>query len=242
MDAASQPAPTTRQKRSRAWLQAAAPGQPCRIKTCGMSRDEDVDAVNEARPDLVGFIVDVPRSRRTVTPGRFSRLAGRVEVGTVGETGACVRVGVFVDEPLCNLTQIVLQTARRSIDVVQLHGHEDDAYVDELHERTGIGVIQAFQLHEEQDARRAQASHADLVLLDSGQGSGTAFDWSYARLVDRPFLLAGGLAPLTIARAVAEVHPWGVDLSSGLESGVHKDPAKIRAAVEAVRELNARPA
>jgi phosphoribosylanthranilate isomerase len=231
------PTPTERQQQVRAWMRRAEAGQPCRIKTCGMFRPEDIDAVNDARPDLVGFIVDFPHSHRTLTPARFARLAGSVACGPMDEEGACVRVGVFVDEPLDELEFIVTSSARHAIDAVQLHGRENDAYVDQLHADTGIGIIQAFQLHGEQDVLHARVSHADMVLLDSGQGTGKPFDWKLLAGFDRPFLLAGGLGPDNVAEAVEHVHPWGVDMSSSLETGRNKDPEKIAAAVQAVRKL-----
>ena len=80
-----------------------------------------------------------------------------------------------------------------------------------------------------------QGYYADLVLLDNGYGTGRTFDWSLAGGVNRPFLLAGGLAPDNIPEAVAALHPYGVDISSGVETGGQKDRGKILAAVSAAR-------
>ncbi|MDR4015614.1 MAG: phosphoribosylanthranilate isomerase, partial [Eggerthellaceae bacterium] len=109
------------------------------------------------------------------------------------------------------------------------------AYISELRHHTGGGTIQAFQVGNEEDASRAEGSAADMVLLDNGQGTGAAFDWSYVSRMHRPFILAGGLTPENVGEALDEVRPWGVDMSSGLETDKLKDPEKIAAAVREVR-------
>ena len=86
----------------------------------------------------------------------------------------------------------------------------------------GINMFRSFQ--------------PDLVLLDNGQGTGQTFDWSLLANWDRPFLLAGGLTPQTLPAAIRTLRPWGVDLSSGVETAGSKDPQKIQAAVAAARE------
>ena len=147
------------------------------------------------------------------------------------------RVGVFVDYPLDALVDLVKQGA---VDLVQLHGAETNAYIEELRQRTGVGIIQAFRVREPADVQRAEASLADMVLLDNGQGTGQQFDWDLVSVVHRPFMLAGGLGPENVAEAVEEVRPWGVDMSSGVETDKLKDPEKMVAAVEAVRAAGKR--
>jgi ABC-type Zn uptake system ZnuABC Zn-binding protein ZnuA len=122
-----------------------------------------------------------------------------------------------------------------AIAIAQLHGHEDADYIAELRKLTRIGIIQAFQVHGAADVEAAQESVAEMVLLDAGQGSGERFDWSLLRDFGRPYILAGGLTPANVADAIARLHPWGVDLSSGLETDKLKDPAQIQAAVAAVK-------
>lgn len=218
---------------------------PCLIKCCGMFRHEDIVAVNAAHPDMVGFVVNVPSSHRSVSLDALSRLANSVDP-------SIVRVGVFVDEKPETIVHVV---AHASIDVVQLHGHEDEAYVLDLRTRlsaTGCQIresvkrvmphrprttpiICAFRIRCAADLDRARASSADLILLDNGQGSGARFDWSLISHVGRPFMLAGGLTPDNVFEAIRDVQPWAVDMSSGLETNHLKDPHKIRAAVAAVR-------
>ena len=222
----------TRQIQAREWLLSGAAASQPRVKLCGMFRDEDVQAVAEARPDLCGFIVDFPKSHRNVTPARLAGLCDRL-LECEPASAPIWRVGVFVDEPMEQLVRIV---DAGCIDLVQLHGSEDAAYIDELRDRTGVGIIQAFRIRSAADAAAAEASAADLVLLDNGQGTGEGFDWSLVASVGRPFMLAGGLGPENVAQAIEEVRPWGVDMSSGIETEKLKDPAKMASAVAAVRK------
>ncbi len=220
-----------RQAQAREWLLSEEAASQPRVKLCGMFRDVDMQAVADARPDMCGFIVGFPKSHRSVEPDRLNDLCATLREAE--PDGAPIwRVGVFVDMPLDRLAGIVESGC---IDLVQLHGSEDSAYVEELRRRTGVGIIQAFRVRSASDAAAAEDSAADLVLLDNGQGTGAGFDWSLAASVQRPFMLAGGLGPENAARAIAEVRPWGVDMSSGVETAKLKDPAKMVAAVAAVR-------
>lgn len=198
-----------------------------KIKICGLSREEDIQAVNETRPDFCGFIIDCPRSRRNVSPERVKELVK-------GLRGDIVPVGVFVNAPLALPAKMVREGVIRAI---QLHGQEDEAYIRRLKEQTEVPVIKAIPMDESQDARRAQESPADLVILDKGGGgTGQVFDWKLAQGVTRPFLLAGGLNLQNLEIALEAVNPWGVDLSSGVETQGYKDREKIIAAVAAVRK------
>lgn len=205
---------------------APAPDDPCHVKLCGMSRTEDVEAANACRPDLVGFVVDFPRSHRNVPVEGLSSLVAELD-------SSIPAVGVFVDEPVGR----VVDAVAAGLNVVQLHGDEDEAYLVRLREALpqGTPVIQAFRIRTAADVERANASTADLVLLDAGQGSGQAFDWALLAHATRPYLLAGGLGPDNVALAIRGLRPWGVDMSSGIETDRRKDPDKMAAAVAAVR-------
>ena len=198
-----------------------------RIKICGLTRPEDVRYVNTAKPDWCGFILNFPSSRRNVTPEHARALRAGLDPD--------IRpVGVFVDRPVEEVAALLNSGV---ISVAQLHGREDNAYISVLRTLApGCVVWRAFQLRSQADLAAADASGADLVLLDNGRGTGQTFDWSLAGSVHRPFLLAGGLTPESIPRAVAALRPYGLDLSSGVETDGVKDPAKIQAAVTAARE------
>ncbi len=207
--------------------------QPTRVKLCGISRDEDVRAVLRAAPDMCGIVVDYPCSLRSVTPDVAARL------GKLLEGSGIERVGVFVDAFHTTIERLV---AAGALDAVQLHGHETPAYIEELRARLALAapdrhvrIIQAFRVRAPQDVQAARQSPADLVLLDNGRGTGEAFDWGLVADVGRPFVLAGGLAPGNVARAIAAVRPYAVDMSSGIETDGSKDPRKMMEAVAAVR-------
>ena len=202
----------------------ATSGDALRVKLCGMSRDEDIVAVNDAGPDLCGFVINFPRSPRSVSPESLGRLVGELD-----ET--ILAVGVFVDQP----TVFVAQVAHDLVDVVQLHGSERNSYIARLRTLTDAPIIQAFRVRTNADVMRANASCADLVLLDNGWGTGRPFDWSLIGGVRCPFMLAGGLTADNVAGAIRSLSPWGVDMSSGIETDGRKDSQKIKAATQAAR-------
>ena len=195
------------------------------IKLCGLSRPEDVAAANLVGPDLVGFVVDFPRSHRSVASAHLRSLAKDVRPDVA-------RVGVFVDQPAKTIARLWEQGA---IDCAQLHGSEGEDYLETLRALVDVPIVQAFRMNTPADVRLAQRSSADLVLLDGGQGAGRTFDWSLVRDVRRPFLLAGGLGPANVVEAIRQVRPWGVDMSTGIETDGRKDIQKMKAAVAAVR-------
>ena len=199
-----------------------------RIKICGLSREEDIANVNEAGPDYCGFIIQVPRSRRNVSPERAAELSIRLD-------GRITPVGVFVNAP----AELPARLAREGIiRMIQLHGQEDEDYIQRLRGLTDVPVIQAFSVASREDVRRAKDSSADYGLLDpGGGGTGMTFDWGLIGSMDRPFILAGGLTLENLTEAVKRVRPWCVDVSSGVETEGYKDQEKIKAAVAAVRRM-----
>ncbi len=133
---------------------------------------------------------------------------------------------------------IVRLCREQGIDIAQLHGGQDEAFIAGLRKRLpGVPIWAAFKIGSEADVRAAAKSSADMVLLDGGEGSGRAFDWSLADGLGRPFVLAGGLTPESIREAAERLRPYAVDISSGVETGGRKDGGKIRAAVAAARGI-----
>lgn len=195
-----------------------------RIKICGLFRPCDIEYVNAARPDWCGFIVSFPRSHRNCAPDQVRALRR-------GLDSAVTPVGVFVDQPVEAVAELLNDG---TLSIAQLHGREDAAYIAALRAAApGHPVWKAFKVRGPEDLTAANASPADLVILDNGYGTGETFDWSLAGGVTRPFLLAGGLTPENIPDAVRLLRPYGLDLSSGVETDKRKDPEKIRAAVSA---------
>lgn len=196
-----------------------------KIKLCGLTRPRDVEAANALKPDYVGFVF-APKSRRYVTPQQAEALRALLAPG--------IRpVGVFVNETAEGVAELLNGGV---IDLAQLHGGEDGAYIRRLRALTERPVVQAFRVASGEDIRRAEESAADGILLDSGAGSGETFDWTLLERVSRPYFLAGGLGPDNVRQAVERLRPYGVDVSSGIETDGKKDPAKMAAFVAAVRK------
>ena len=190
-----------------------------------MTRLCDINAVNELRPEYVGFVF-APGSKRRVTPDQAAELNARLIDGVAP-------VGVFVNEPIENVCRLVDDGV---IDVVQLHGSEDEAYISRLRERFHGIVIQAFKIRSEEDVLKANRSSADFILLDSGAGTGKTFDWKLIENIGRPYFLAGGLSPENAEDAVKALHPFALDVSSGIETNGVKDKLKMTAFIMAVRK------
>lgn len=195
-----------------------------KIKLCGLSRPADIECANELCPDYVGFVF-AKGSRRYVTPEQAKILSGMLHRDIQA-------VGVFVDEDADTVVRLLSDGI---IDIAQLHGHEDEAYIKALRTRCENHVIRAFRMTKEEDAAAVMASSADFVLLDPGAGDGRTFDWSIAKQVTRPFFLAGGLDCDNVRDAVRALAPYAVDVSSGIETDGVKDPDKMKEFARLVR-------
>lgn len=205
------------------------------IKLCGLREPEEIALVNELRPDKVGFML-YEKSKRYCPHERLAALKAQLDP-------AIAAVGVAVNAAPEELAALVAQGL---VDELQLHGQEDEAYLQQLRQLlraqgTKVTVSQAFSIKSSADLERALTSSADCLLLDAGSGgTGKCFDWSLLTpaLRARPWLLAGGLNPHNVAAAIERLAPYGVDVSSGIEepegSG-HKSLALMRAFCAAVR-------
>lgn len=196
-----------------------------KIKMCGLFHPCDIRAANEIKPEYIGFVFS-PGSRRYVTYGQASELKALLEPDIRA-------VGVFVDENPKTVADLLDQGV---IDIVQLHGREDESYIKKLRTLTDCPVIQAFCVKNEYDVAQAQRSTADYILLDSGAGTGTIFDWKLIQDIQRPYFLAGGLSPDNVGEAVRYLYPYAVDVSSGIETDGRKDKIKMAAFAAAVRK------
>ena len=197
-----------------------------KIKLCGLTRPCDIDMANQLKPDFIGFVF-AKKSKRYAPPELARELKARL-------SPEIQAVGVFVNEPVESVAALLEEGI---IDMAQLHGKEDEGYIASLRARTKKPILQAFRMDTREDVLAANRSSADFVLLDSGTGgTGTVFDWSLLGDIDRPYFLAGGLNPETVGPAVKALHPYAVDVSSGIESDGRKDPEKMAAFVSAVRK------
>ncbi len=197
----------------------------CKIKMCGLTREEDIEAVNDIKPEFIGFVF-AKKSKRYVTPERASELKKLLDPSIRA-------VGVFVDP---SLQEVYALVSSRTIDMVQLHGNETEDFVQEVRDKCKCPVIRAFKVRSEEDVRTAEKSCADHILLDSGAGTGTVFDWKLLKNISRPCFLAGGLDPENVSEAANTLHPYCLDVSSGIESNGFKDKNKMEAFAKAVRK------
>lgn len=195
-----------------------------KIKLCGLSRTEDIEAVNQLLPDFMGFVF-YEKSVRNVSLDRAKELKALLD-------SRIKAVGVFVDEDPEFIKKL---TSGNVIDIIQLHGSEDETYVENIKAATGRPVIQAFKVKEPQDVEKANNSKADYILLDSGMGTGKPFNWELLQGIKRDYFLAGGLFPENVKEAIETVKPYAVDVSSGIETDKKKDVDKMRRFVDNVR-------
>ena len=196
-----------------------------KIKMCGLSRTEDIEAANSIKPDYIGFVF-AEISKRRVSALEASKLKSKLDP----EINA---VGVFLDDKLDFVASMLNLGI---VDVVQLHGSENEEYIEKVREITNKPIIKAFIIRSKEDVERAEKSTADYILLDGGKGEGKVFDWSLLKAIKRPFFLAGGLNPDNAADAVKALKPYAVDVSTGIETDGVKDREKMAAFANAVRK------
>ena len=197
-----------------------------KIKICGFRRSKDIMMANRYKPDFAGFIIDFPKSHRSITPEEATKLGSFL-------TEEIPIVGVFVDQPM---EKVISLLKDGTIDIAQLHGNEPPDYIKQVQDATGCGVIKAFEVKSEADIEEACKSPADYLLLDQGKGGGETFDWSLIKQrPDKPWFLAGGLTVDNLQQAIDTIHPWGVDISSGVETDGVKDEEKVKEVVSIVR-------
>ena len=187
-----------------------------KVKLCGLKRLCDIEWTNEVMPDYAGFVFAGQKRRVTDELAASLRHHLRPEIQAVG---------VFQNEDIHHIADLV---RKGTIQLVQLHGCEDEDYIRELRNIISVPVIQALSLDREDQLEAVRCSSADYVLLDHGTGgTGQVFDWSLLSRVHRPLFLAGGLRPENVKQALA-YHPFAVDVSSGIETDGVKDYEKIK--------------
>lgn len=198
-----------------------------KIKICGLFRPEDADYVNEALPDYIGFVF--AQSRRRVTPAQAAALKERLDARIKA-------VGVFVDAAA---DEVVALVQAGVIDLIQLHGNEDAAYIERLRPTTDVPVVKAVRVRSAEQVLAAQSLPCDYLLLDAYHpekqgGSGERFDWTLLPALEKPYFLAGGIDPGNI-RLALKTGPYAIDVSSGAETDGLKDKQKIIELVNIVR-------
>ena len=193
-----------------------------KIKICGLFRDYDMDYVNEAKPDFAGFVF--AKSHRQVSIETAQKLKNKLDKNILS-------VGVFVNE---DINKIVELCDKNVIDLVQLHGDEDDNYINELKKVCSKKIIKAVKVKTAEDVFRWRNCQADWLMFDAGMGEGKTFDWSILKNFVRPYFLAGGINESNIEQAI-KLNPYCIDVSSGVETNKVKDREKILNIVRRVK-------
>ncbi|MBF1753021.1 MAG: bifunctional indole-3-glycerol-phosphate synthase TrpC/phosphoribosylanthranilate isomerase TrpF [Veillonella sp.] len=210
-----------------------------KVKMCGISKVETIPAVVEAKPDYMGLVFAPSKRQVTVEQAKMLVEALHKQCKEQNNMVSIKTVGVFVNETLDNLVTIANEA---NLDVVQLHGDEDEAFIQSLKERTNVEVWKAVQIRRAADAEAWIDSSADMLLFDAYHkdergGTGDVFDWSCLDTFERPFMLAGGIDSTNVARAIRTVRPYGIDISSGIETNGVKDDEKITAFTKIVNSI-----
>ena len=200
-----------------------------KIKICGLFRPEDSDYVNEALPDYIGFVF--ADSRRKVTRMQAAAIKQRLDTRIKA-------VGVFVDAAADEIAALANDGV---IDVIQLHGGEDAAYIERLRTQTVASIVKAVRVQSAEQVLAAQDLPCDYLLLDAyhpqlAGGSGECFDWALLPKLSKLYFLAGGINPENI-RGALKLNPYAIDVSSGAETDGMKDKEKIIELVRIVRRV-----
>lgn len=193
-----------------------------KLKLCGIRRPEDVEMINEANPDYIGFVF--APTWRQISPETAYELGLSLKEGIK-------KVGIFVNEPIQNL----LTAAKTAgLDVVQLHGQEDEAYISQVRKGFDGEIWKAVRVQSPADVKTAETLSADMLLYDSFVpgvlgGSGKRLDLNNILSAGptRPFFLAGGINTENIDEILSEVTPYGLDISSAFETDRRKDKEKL---------------
>lgn len=196
-----------------------------KIKICGLSRECDIDFANEAKLDYVGFVF--ANSRRKITKEQAYILKKKLN-------SDIKTVGVFVNEDIKFILELLNENI---IDIIQLHGHEDEKYMLELKRKTDNPIIKAITVDKKDFISNFSNTFANYLLLDSGAGgTGVKFDWNLLdKEIKKPFFLAGGINAENVEQAIKLINPFAIDISSGVETNGYKDRNKILDIVRRVK-------
>lgn len=193
------------------------------IKICGLKRIEDIEAVNLAMPDYIGYVL--AKSKRQVTVEHVKSLNQKLNP-------LIQKTGVFVNSSKEDIARLLLEGI---IDIAQLHGNETEEEICWLQQNTGKTIVKAVSMSSDVDMNRWNASSADYLLLDNGSGgTGCRFDWNLIALCTKPFFLAGGLNLDNLKEAL-QTNAYALDVSGGAETDGTKDAKKIQNIVSIVR-------
>ena len=200
-----------------------------KIKMCGLRRPDDIIYANEYLPDYIGFVF--AESRRKVSGEEAKNLGAQLDP-------FIKKVGVFVNEPVRSLITISKQAG---LDIIQLHGDEGEEYIKEVKHETGKELWKAVRVRMVKDIQEAQRLPADKLLLDSFSeesygGTGKVMDFAVLDQADirKPYFIAGGLTVENLPEILKKAEPYGIDISSGIETEGVKDREKMLKVIQCV--------
>lgn len=199
-----------------------------KIKICGLRRQEDIEIVNRYKPDYIGFVF--AKSKRQVNDLEASELKSEL-------SSEIKVVGIFVNDDINHIAGLVKNNV---IDIVQLHGDEDEEYIKRLKSKISAPVIKAVRVRTYEDIKEKSEYPVEYLLLDSYSkdaygGTGESFDISLIENMEKPYFLAGGVNEDNISDIIKKVNPYCIDLSSGVETDGFKDETKIKNVIDIVR-------
>lgn len=188
-----------------------------KIKICGLRREKDIEFINELKPDYAGFIL-TDGFRRSITISQAKRLKALLDENINA-------VGVFVNDDIEKINTLIRD---KVIDIVQLHGTETPEYCEKIN----APVIKYFN---PDSFDKTEKYETDFFLFDSGTGSGKVFEWDKIPETEKPFFLAGGINKENIKKAITDIRPYCIDLSSAVETNGVKDYNKIKEIMECIK-------
>ena len=219
-----------------------------KVKFCGITQLDTVPVLLETRPDYVGFVF--APSKRQVTVEEAQSIARSLQDGlkTTASDKSSSPVGVFVNEPIDNVIEIAKAVP---LSVVQLHGDETIAYIETLRNQLqeqqleSVEIWKAIQVQGKEDMLPWEQAPIDGLVVDAYSkeergGTGKTIDWSLLEGVQVPYYLAGGIGLHNVARAIRRLQPYGIDMSSSLETNGQKDAKKIRTISQLIKQVTNR--
>ncbi len=197
-----------------------------KVKICGIRRAEDIEIINKYPPDYIGFVFAESKRQIDFDTAKTLKKLLKVNIPVVG---------VFVNGNIENILELYRNDI---IDIAQLHGDENEDYINQLKEEArGLKLIKAIEITKKEDLNDYENMDVEYILLDSGKGSGKTFNWDLInKNISKDFFLAGGLNSANFNQAIERFQPYGIDLSSGVETNGYKDEEKIKKIMELKNE------
>lgn len=205
------------------------------IKICGITSKEEIQSINEVKPDYIGFVF--AESKRKVSVDEAKELSNALNKGIK-------IVGVFRNN---SEEEIINVLSKVPLDVIQLHGDEDNEFINRLREKSKVEIWKAITVTSRSDMEKALKYKVNTLVLDGSiPGSGNVFNWDNLKdiNINKKIFLAGGINENNVLEAINKVKPDGIDTSSGVEvideKGRRKDKQKMKRLIRKVRENNER--